>query len=75
MLAYLCYPCLDDPGETIEVHDYLVCPRSGTDTVYTIAKPFGIGYKIGGIQLDELGRRIVVISYDGCYVYLYSLEE
>ena len=72
VIAYL---SAEDPGETIEVHDYTLCPRSGTDTVYTIAKPFSTGYKIGAIQLDELGHRIVVVSEDGCYVYLYSLEE
>ena len=72
MLAYL---SAEDPGETLEIHDYTVCPRSITDTIYTIAKPFSSGYKIGGVQLDELGQRIVVVSEDGCYVYLYSLED
>lgn len=45
------------------------------DTVYTITKPFSSGYKVGGVQLDELGQRIVVVSADGCYINLYSLEE
>ena len=46
VLAYL---SLSDERETIEVHDYSVCPRTGMDTVYTITKPFGAGYKIGGM--------------------------
>ena len=45
----LSYVSKNDPGETVEVHDYTINPRSGMDTVFTIAKPFSSGYKIGGI--------------------------
>ena len=39
--------------ETIEVHDYSICARTGMDTIFTINKPFGSGYKIGAVQLDS----------------------
>ena len=45
------------------------------DTIYSAAKPFSSGYKIGGLQLDELGQRVVVVSADGCYIHLFSLED
>jgi len=72
VLAYL---SKDDPGETILVHDYSVSSKNGMDTIYTIAKPFSAGYKIGGVQLDELGQRICVVSADGRFVYLFCLQE
>ena len=72
VLAYL---NVKEPGEIVEVHDYTVCASAGTDTIYRIAKPFSTGYLVGGIQLDELGKRIVVVSADGFYIYLYSLEQ
>ena len=52
VLAYLSQA---DSSETVEVHDYSVSKRTGMDTVYTMAKPFSAGYKVGGVQLDELG--------------------
>jgi len=72
VLAYL---SRSDPGETIEVHDYAPNVWTGKETLFTIAKPFSSGYKVGGLQLDELGRRIVAVSADGCYIYLFSLDE
>ena len=72
VLAYL---SRDDPGETVIVHDFSINASTQMDTIYTIAKPFSAGYKVGGIQLDELGQRITVVSADGCYIYLYCLED
>jgi len=72
VLAYL---SASDSGESLQVHDYSVSKRTGMDTVYTVNKPFSAGYKVGGVQLDEQGQRVVVISADGCYVYVYALED
>ena len=72
VLAYL---SKEDPSETVLVHEYSINSTTQMDTVYTITKPFSSGYKVGGVQLDELGQRIVVVSADGCYINLYSLEE
>lgn len=72
VLAYL---SRDDPNETVLVHDYSVNAATQMETVFTIDKPFSSGYKVGGLQLDELGQRVVVVSADGCYIYLYSLED
>lgn len=72
VLAYL---SKDDPLETLQVHDYCVSSTNGMDTIYTIAKPFSSGYKIGGVQLDELGQRVVAVSADGRFVYIYQLQE
>ena len=72
VLAYL---SKEDDGETIHVHDYARSATSGMDTVYTISKPFSAGYKVGGLQLDSLGHRIVVVSADGRFIYLYCLSE
>ena len=46
------YLAKEDPGETVYVHDYCISPHTGMDTIYTIAKPFSSGYKVGGMQLD-----------------------
>lgn len=36
-----------------------------------ILKPFGNGYEIGGLSLDDEGHRLAVVSKDACYLYLY----
>ena len=59
----------------MHVHDYSFNATTQKDTIFTIDKPFTKGYKVGGIQLDELGQRLVVVSADGLYIYLYCLEE
>lgn len=46
VIAYL---SKDDPEETVMVHDYSVNPTTSKETVFSIAKPFSAGYKIGGI--------------------------
>lgn len=50
VLAYL---SKEDPDETVYVHDYSRSSATGTDTLFTIPKPFSSGYKVGGLQLDE----------------------
>ena len=65
----------DDPGETVLVHDYSLSRSTGTDFAFRIPKPFNAGYKVGGLQLDELGQRVVIVSADGCYVHLFALDE
>ena len=72
VIAYL---SLDDPEESVLVHDYSTNSTTQKETLYSIEKPFCAGYKIGGMQLDRNGSRVVLVSADGCYVYLYILEE
>ena len=36
-------------------------------------KPFGSNYEIGALSMDEEGHRLVVVSKDACYMYLYII--
>jgi hypothetical protein len=38
---------------------------------FRITKPFGHGYEIGGLSLDNEGHRLAVVSKDACSIYLY----
>jgi len=58
-------------GESVNIRDYGV----QADCTYQIKQPFGWGYKVGGLQLEAGGRRICVVSADGCYVYIYGVED
>ena len=57
------------------MHDYTSSLAKPQDEIYSIAKPFGAGYKVGGLQLDMAGERLCVVSADGCFVYLYVLKD
>ena len=40
-----------------------------------IVKPFGNGYEIGGLSLDDEGHRLAVVSKDACYLYLFVVSS
>lgn len=46
----------------------------GTE-VKLISKPFGSAYEIGGLQLDQEGHRLAIVSKDACYIYLYVIID
>ena len=46
VIAYL---SLDDPEESVLVHDYSTNSTTQKETLYSIEKPFCAGYKIGGM--------------------------
>ena len=57
--------------EIIRIRDYsFEDPKN-----FIIKSPFGKGYHIGGLQFDEDGSRLCVVSADGCYLNLYSIES
>jgi hypothetical protein len=64
-------PFADYKEDSVLIKDYSSFSKREEDL--RIIKPFGSGYEIGGLSLDEEGHRLAVVSKDACYVYLYIL--
>ncbi len=61
----------DYKEDSVQIKDYSNSGASAPDS--KIVKPFGNGYEIGGLALDEEGHRLSVVSKDACYLYLYVI--
>lgn len=59
----------DYKEDSVQIKDYSSATKREEDL--KITKPFGNGYEIGGLSLDEEGHRLAVVSKDACYLYLY----
>lgn len=64
-------PFTDYKEDSVLIKDYMSSNKLEEDL--KIIKPFGNGYEIGGLSLDEEGHRLAVVSKDACYVYLYII--
>ena len=61
----------DYKEDSVQVRDYSSSAPFASD--FRIVKPFGSGYEIGALSLDEEGHRLAVVSKDACYMYLYII--
>ena len=64
-------PFTDYKEDSVLIKDYSSSSKLEEDL--KIIKPFGNGYEIGGLSLDEEGHRLAVVSKDAFYVYLYVI--
>ena len=63
----------DYKEDSVQIKDYSSSGAFAADS--KIIKPFGNGYEIGGLALDDEGHRLSVVSKDACYLYLYVISN
>lgn len=63
----------DYKEDSVQIKDYSSSGAFASDS--KIIKPFGNGYEIGGLALDEEGHRLSVVSKDACYLYLFVINN